>query len=361
MRGLVRVCLCLLSLVSASSAASLRQAPPAIPMAFHRPPSSSSSSSAAAAAATAAAAAARDAAAAGANPTAAAAAPAAAGGESPLRRAAMFPGQGAQCLGMGIASARAHPPSMALFRRASEILNEDLLKLCEEGPLSQLNKTNKAQPALLTASMAAYTRWKDTSDEASTPFDVCCGLSLGEFSALCFSGVLSFDDAVSLTAKRGALMQAAAEETPGCMFAVLGLNQEETEGLCGTVSSSDPTVYCGIANYLCKGNYAVSVSAAAAAQLQAAAAAAKAKRCVQLQVAGAFHSPLMKSAAEGLAKALETTTFSKPQLTSPTQWQGSMEHLVSRGLTEAFEFGPGGVLTGIMKKMGPSVKMTRVE
>ncbi|KAL8274370.1 hypothetical protein Esti_001692 [Eimeria stiedai] len=287
---------------------------------------------------------------------------------------------------MGIKSARSHTPSMHLFRRASEILNEDLFKLCVEGPLEQLNKTNKAQPALLTASMAAYARWKDTSDEASTPFDVCCGLSLGEFTALCFSGVLSFEDAVSLTAKRGALMQAAAEETPGRMFAVLGLTQEETEGLCGNVSAIDPSIYCGVANYLCRGNYAVSVSAAAAAQLQAAAAAAKAKRCVPLQVAGAFHSPLMKSAAEGLAKALETTNFSKPQvpvmlnvdaqihtdpntikqkilqqLTSPTRWQGSMEHLVSRGLTEAFEFGPGGVLTGIMKKVGPSVNMTRVE
>ncbi|KAL8448058.1 hypothetical protein Emed_004057 [Eimeria media] len=311
-------------------------------MAFHHPSPSP--------AAAAAAAAGRDAAATAASPTAAAAtaasptaaaATAPAAGEGPLRRAAMFPGQGAQCLGMGIESARAHPPSMSLFQKASDIL---------------------------------------------VPFDVCCGLSLGEFTALCFSGVLSFEDAVSLTAKRGALMQAAAEETPGCMFAVLGLSQEETEKLCGNVSSADPSIYCGVANYLCKGNYAVSVSAAAAAQLQAAAAAAKAKRCVQLQVAGAFHSPLMKSAAEGLAKALESTPFSKPtvpvilnvdaqihtdpniikqkllqQLTSPTRWQGSMERLVSQGLTEGFEFGPGGVLTGIMKKVSPNVKMTRVD
>ncbi|KAL8453993.1 hypothetical protein Emag_001565 [Eimeria magna] len=343
-------------------------------MAFHYP-----SPAAAAAAATGAAAAAA------ASPTATAAATAGAAGEFPIRRAAMFPGQGAQCLGMGIESARAHPASMALFRKASEILGEDIFKLCEEGPLEELNKTNKAQPALLTASMAAYTRWKDTSDEASTPFDVCCGLSLGEFTALCFSGVLSFEDAVSLTAKRGALMQAAAEETPGCMFAVLGLSQEETERLCERVALTNPSNYCGVANYLCRGNYAVSVSAAAAAQLQAAAAAAKAKRCVQLQVAGAFHSPLMKSASEGLDQALAATPFSKPrvpvilnvdaqihtdpntikqkllqQLTSPTRWQGSMDRLVSLGLTEAFEFGPGGVLTGILKKINPTVKMTRV-
>ncbi|KAL8426780.1 hypothetical protein Efla_003374 [Eimeria flavescens] len=317
--------ICLLSCCSLAAAASLRPPVASITLAFQQQQQPAAAAAAAVRGAMAAAAAAT---------TTEERGPA-------IRRAALFPGQGAQCLGMGVEAARSHGPSMALFERASA---------------------------------------------AALPFDVCCGLSLGEFTALCFSGVLEFEDAVALTARRGALMQAAAEETPGCMFAVLGLSKEETERVCANVISSSPGAHCGVANYLCSGNYAVSVSAAAAKQLEAAAAASKARRCVKLQVAGAFHSPLMAAAAEGLAAALETAQFQTPQipvllnvdaqihtdpqiikqkllqqLTSPTQWQASMERLVAAGLTEAFEFGPGGVLSGILKKIEPRVKLNKVE
>lgn len=348
-------------------------------MAFQRPPAVAAAPAAATAAGTA-------------TPTTTATAAATTGiageataGDQQFKRAALFPGQGAQCLGMGVAAAKTHPPSMRLFNEASEILGLDLLSLCENGPIETLNKTDMAQPALLTASLAAYTKWRDTEKEAMD-FDVCGGLSLGEFSALCFAGVLSFKDAVSLTAKRGALMQAAAEANPGEMYAVLGLGKEETERLCAEVAQADPTGYCGVANYLCKGNYAVSVSRSGVEILQKRASAAKAKRCVKLATAGAFHSPLMKPAADGLQKALESVEFHEPripiilnvdaqihtkpqiikeklllQLSNPTQWQQSMETLGSLGLQEAIEFGPGAVLTKLMNKINPSVTATKVE
>ncbi|OEH79855.1 malonyl- acyl- carrier protein transacylase [Cyclospora cayetanensis] len=261
---------------------------------------------------------------------------------------------------MGVACARSHAPSRRLFEEASEILQYDLLRLLEEGPSDKINKTGVAQPALLTTSLAVYTKWRDTAEEP-VQFDACAGLSLGEYSALCFAGVLSFKDAVALTAQRGSLMQKAAEEHPGDMFAIL-------------------------ANYLCKGNYAVSVSRAAAQALQEAATAAKAKRCIKLQVDGAFHSPLMAPAAEGLATAIESVPFNKPripivlnvdaqihtdpsvikrkllqQLTSPTQWQQSMEHLGELGVEESVEFGPGAVLTKLMNKINPTVRTLHVE
>ncbi|XP_026190845.1 uncharacterized protein LOC34621626 [Cyclospora cayetanensis] len=321
-----------------------------------------------------------------------------------MKRVALFPGQGAQCIGMGVACARSHAPSRRLFEEASEILQYDLLRLLEEGPSDKINKTGVAQPALLTTSLAVYTKWRDTAEEP-VQFDACAGLSLGEYSALCFAGVLSFKDAVALTAQRGSLMQKAAEEHPGDMFAILGLGKEDTERLCAAAAAaaaataaeskcvdgsrpggSGSAAHCGVANYLCKGNYAVSVSRAAAQALQEAATAAKAKRCIKLQVDGAFHSPLMAPAAEGLATAIESVPFNKPripivlnvdaqihtdpsvikrkllqQLTSPTQWQQSMEHLGELGVEESVEFGPGAVLTKLMNKINPTVRTLHVE
>lgn len=157
------------------------------------------------------------------------------------------------------------------------------------------------------------------------PFDVCGGLSLGEYTALCFSGVLEFRDAVKLTAARGALMQAAAEGAPGCMYAVLGLGQQQTEAVCAEVAAAagagaagdkkdDKGWCCVVANYLSDGNYSVSVSEEAADTLQTLARKAGAKKCVKLQVAGAFHSPLMRPAEEGLKETINSVSFCKPNI-----------------------------------------------
>nr|ADE87821.1 malonyl-CoA:acyl carrier protein transacylase [Eimeria tenella] len=379
MKGLALLLLGLLSLCPVCLSVSLLRTP-----AFQGPPAAAAAAAAKRAAVTATAAAAD-------TPPAAAAAATAAG--KPMKRVALFSGQGAQCIGMGVECARRDAAARLLFEEASSILNFDLFNLLLKGPQEKLNETQIAQPALLTASVALFTSWKRAHN---VEIDCCAGLSLGEYSALCCSGVLSFAAAVELTAKRGALMQQAAAANPGEMYAILGLSQQQTEAVCAAAaaaarsssssSSSGEDVYCGVANYLCPGNYAVSVSRSAAAALQQAAAAAAAKRCVRLQVSGAFHSPLMAPAAAGLAAAIAAADFQTPQtpvllnvdaqihtnpqaikqkliqqLTSPTQWQQSMELLGRLGMEESFEFGPGGILSKLNSKINPHVRTVRVE
>ncbi|CDJ39243.1 Malonyl-CoA:acyl carrier protein transacylase [Eimeria tenella] len=285
---------------------------------------------------------------------------------------------------MGVECARRDAAARLLFEEASSILNFDLFNLLLKGPQEKLNETQIAQPALLTASVALFTSWKRAHN---VEIDCCAGLSLGEYSALCCSGVLSFAAAVELTAKRGALMQQAAAANPGEMYAILGLSQQQTEAVCAAAAAAarsssrkEGGVYCGVANYLCPGNYAVSVSRSAAAALQQAAAAAAAKRCVRLQVSGAFHSPLMAPAAAGLAAAIAAADFQTPQTpvllnvdaqihTNPQvikqkliqQWQQSMELLGRLGMEESFEFGPGGILSKLNSKINPHVRTVRVE
>ncbi|PHJ24516.1 acyl transferase domain-containing protein [Cystoisospora suis] len=336
---------------------------------------------------------------------------------------ALFPGQGAQTLGMGVEAARSCAEAKNLFRDASEVVHRDLLRLCEEGPEQELHQTEWAQPALLTASMAAVANWRQrmNPDSPSPSISACIGLSLGEYSALCFAGALSFTDAVHLTRQRGIFMQRAAEHHGGGMAAVLGLNREQIlrlrdsvittlrssrqspmsgpasekgEGHAASLAAPD---VCVVANYLCPGNYAISGSTRALDILEQIALKKttpeedkergfpRAKRVVRLKVSGAFHSEMMQEAAEGLREALAKIELKRPQipvvmnvdagthadpavikeklmrqLTSSVLFDKSLQLLVDRGMREGFEFGPGGVLAGLMKKISQDVKVHQV-
>ncbi|KYK62174.1 acyl transferase domain-containing protein [Toxoplasma gondii TgCatPRC2] len=322
---------------------------------------------------------------------------------------ALFPGQGAQTVGMGVASARQSAAAKAIFTEASEVVGRDMLKLCEEGPEAELHKTEWAQPALLTASMAAVARWKEEQESSESPApapSASLGLSLGEYSSLCFAGALAFPSAVHLTRQRGLLMQRAGESNGGGMAAVLGLSREEASCLRDAVnavlqdrdSAEKGGELCEIANYLCQGNIVFSGSLAGLEVLEELASKKvtpeeakargfpKPKRVVRLKVSGAFHSCLMQEAAEGLRKTLEETEIQTPkipvvmnvdarthadprmikqqlmrQLTNPVLMDKSLELLVDRGMQEGFEFGPGGVLVGLMRKTRQEVKVHQVE
>ncbi|CBZ54252.1 Acyl-carrier-protein S-malonyltransferase, related [Neospora caninum Liverpool] len=309
---------------------------------------------------------------------------------------------------MGVTSARQSAAAKALFKEASEVVGRDLLKLCEEGPEADLHQTEWAQPALLTASMAAVARWKEEQEASASPApspSATLGLSLGEYSSLCFAGALSFPEAVHLTRQRGLLMQKAGEGTGG-MAAVLGLTREQSARLRDAVQatlrgrsgdSARTGEVCEIANYLCPGNIVFSGTRAGIDALEelatqkadpaeAARGFPRAKRVVRLRVSGAFHSCLMQEAAEGLRQALENAEIKTPkipvvmnvdarthadprvikqqlmrQLTNPVLMDKSLELLVDRGMQEGFEFGPGGVLAGLMKKTRQEVKVHQVD
>ncbi|MBY0460536.1 MAG: acyltransferase domain-containing protein, partial [Gemmataceae bacterium] len=209
------------------------------------------------------------------------------------RTAFLFPGQGAQTVGMAAALAASLPAAKDLFRRASDILGYDLLGVCANGPVEQLNATDVSQPAIFVASLAALEQLNAADPDAATGVVATAGLSLGEYTALAFAGSLSFEDGVKLVQARGRAMQAAATATPSGMVSVLGLEVPEVESLVIEARAGDTLE---VANLLCPGNTVVSGSLAALDRLEQL-AAGKEKgglRLVRLAVAGAFHTRLMK-------------------------------------------------------------------
>ena len=274
------------------------------------------------------------------------------------------------------------PKAKELFDQASEILGYDLLHVCTEGPAEKLNSTAVSQPAILVTSLAALEvlRGRDpTVLEAAT---VTAGLSLGEYTALVFAGALGFDDAVRLVDERGRAMQDCAEASPSGMVAVLGMEREAVAALCD-VCRDDGVLQ--IANVLCPGNIVVSGDRAACDRVEAAAPDAGAMKCVRLEVAGAFHTPLMQPAVERLTAALATVEFSVPRIpvvsnvdarphTDPdeirgllarqvvgvVEWQASVAYILSTGVGSAWEVGPGRVLRGLMKRINRSLPTSGV-
>lgn len=205
--------------------------------------------------------------------------------------AVMFPGQGAQFVGMCTDVVKEVPAAKALFDEASEILGYDLLQVCTEGPKERLDSTVVSQPAIFVASMAAVEKFKHQEGQAAVDAATCAmGLSLGEYSALCFAGALSFADGVKITKARGEAMQAASDAVDTGMVSVIGLDSEKVKELCGAASAKSGAKV-QIANYLCSGNYAVSGENTACDVL---AEIAKpdfgARMTVKLAVAGAFHT-----------------------------------------------------------------------
>ncbi|CAI5498217.1 unnamed protein product [Closterium sp. Naga37s-1] len=292
--------------------------------------------------------------------------------------AALFPGQGAQSVGMG-AEAAAVPATAALFAKASEILGYDLLDVCVNGPKEKLDLTAVSQPAIYVASLAAVEALRAQEGGAAklASIDVAAGLSLGEYTALAFADAFSFEDGLKLVQLRGEAMQAAADAAPSAMVSVIGLGADKVQALCDAANEDvEESQRVQIANFLCNGNYAVSGGVEGCKAVEAKAKSFKARMTVRLAVAGAFHTRFMAPAVPRLEEALANTTFHTPripivsnvdmrphsdpaviksilaqQITSPVQWEGSLKQLLARGLTESYELGPGKVIAGIMKRV----------
>mmetsp|Transcript_25465 Transcript_25465/g.58705 ORF Transcript_25465/g.58705 Transcript_25465/m.58705 type:complete len:381 (-) Transcript_25465:163-1305(-) len=289
----------------------------------------------------------------------------------------LFPGQGAQKVGMCKELAEECPAAKELFEQASDILGYDLLDRVITGPKETLDTTAVSQPAIFVASMGAVEKLKQ--DEGAGIVDeatVAMGLSLGEYSALCFAGALSFEDGVKITKARGEAMQAAADAADSGMVSVIGLDAEKTKALCEK-ASKDSGAKVQIANYLCKGNYTVSGDTAACQKLiEIAKPEFKARMAVKAAVAGAFHTDFMAPAVEKLEEALAAADFKTPrvpvvsnvdakphpepedikatlakQVTMPVMWETQMSDLVASGLEKAYECGPGTVIAGVMKRI----------
>ena len=296
----------------------------------------------------------------------------------------MFPGQGAQFVGMCADVCQTYPAAKALFDEASEILGYDLLEKCIHGPKELLDTTTVSQPAIFVASMAAVEQLKATSPQ--TVPTVAMGLSLGEYSALCYAGALSFADGVRITKARGEAMQAASDAVDSGMVSVIGLDSDTVKKLCIMASETSGTKV-EIANYLCTGNYAVSgATEACNAVIALAKPEFKARMTVKLAVAGAFHTDFMKPAVATLEQVLEGITFHKPripvisnvdakphsdpavikqllatQVTSPVMWEATMESIIAGGLEKAYELGPGKVTAGILKRFDKSLECENIE
>ena len=302
--------------------------------------------------------------------------------------ALVFPGQGAQSVGMLGGWCEGQRRAMELFDRASAILGYDLAAICRSGPADTLNATSVSQPALLVTSLAALEvlAARDPAVVAACP--ITAGLSLGEYTALVFAGAIDFDDAVRVVDVRGRAMQECAGErgsdgtSAGGMVAVLGLERDRVVELCDEARGGD---VLGVANVLCPGNVVVSGADAACRRLEAAAVAAGAMKCVRLEVAGAFHTTLMQRAVEKLAEALERTAVRPPripvvsnvdarphadpaeikgllarQVCGVVEWQASVEYLLSTGVRGVCEVGPGRVLRGLMRRIDRTVACSGV-
>jgi len=299
----------------------------------------------------------------------------------------MFPGQGAQFVGMCADVCKDVPASKALFDEASEILGYDLLQKCTEGPKGELDSTTISQPAIFVASMAAVEKLRaEEGDEAVDAATCAMGLSLGEYSALCFADAISFADGVKVTKARGEAMQAASDAVDSGMVSVIGLSKEKVGELCEAASEKSGEKV-QIANLLCNGNYAVSGHMKACDTLcEIAKPDFKARMTVKLSVAGAFHTDFMAPAVEALKEVLEGVEIKKPripvisnvdakphtdpavikellakQVTSPVLWEDSMQSMLSHGFERAVELGPGKVTAGVLKRTDKSAACTNVE
>jgi [acyl-carrier-protein] S-malonyltransferase len=298
------------------------------------------------------------------------------------RTAFLFPGQGAQTVGMAGSLCASLPAAKALFDRAAAILGYDLLNVCVHGPAERLNATDVSQPAIFVASLAALEQLKTAEPDAASDVVATAGLSLGEYTALVFAGALSFEDGLKVVQARGRAMQDAAEATPSGMVSVLGLELPEVEALAIEGRSAGTLE---IANYLCQGNTVLSGSLAAIEKVEQIALKNGGIRTVRLAVAGAFHTNLMKPADERLATALASATINTPtvpvwsnvdakphtdpaeirgllvrQVVSPVRWDETMRGLVASGVERFYEIGPGRVLAGLLKRVNRKADIRNV-
>lgn len=289
----------------------------------------------------------------------------------------LLPGQGAQAVGMGKAFYDRFPESRDFYKRANTHIGFDLTALCFDGPQEKLTQTEFCQPALLVTSVAAYAAFR-TVWPASAPAGAA-GLSLGELTALTVAEAMSFQDALYLVQARAVAMAECAAHHPGAMLAVIGLLPDAVQEVCKQAGVT-------AANLNAQDQVVLSGTAPAIGSAEGLAKAAGAKRALRLDVAGAFHSPLMQEASDTFRRAVSKVSFAQPkfpvisnvtgrpvpdareipdllvkQIVSPVQWEASMKFLVGRGAGVFVEFPPARVLTGLLRKIDPSVKGVAVE
>lgn len=291
------------------------------------------------------------------------------------KKIAVFAGQGAQAPGMGKDLAAEHPECAALFAEADDILGFKLSDICFEGPAEELTKTNICQPAIFVMSAACYTALKKIKPEVS--FDAMAGLSLGEWTALWAAGAVSFADTVKLLEARGRFMQEACEMQPSGMVSILRVPAAVAEEIAAETG-------CHVSNYNTAEQTVISGTKEQVAAAEAL-AATKGARAMVLQVAGAYHSQFMAPAAEKLAEVLAAANINAPavpvmsnftgkyhgtaeeikqamlqQICGSVRWQQNVEALAADGATKFVEFGPGRVLTGMIKRIAPTAALYNV-
>lgn len=287
----------------------------------------------------------------------------------------IFAGQGAQVPGMGKDLAQ-DGEIASLFEKANSVLGFDLAKICFEGPAEELTKSNVCQPAIFVVSYAAYLALQK---RRPTAFAAAAGLSLGEWGALCAAGVLDFDATLTVLEARGRFMQEACEAAPSGMIAIVGASAEQLDALCAKTGCTVANINSAAQQVLSGSKEAIAAAAAAAKELGI-------KRALPLATAGAFHSAFMAPAREKLAPVLDQITFNAPkipvlsnitgqphandpaaikaamleQVTGTTNWAADIETAKALGGTRFVEFGPGKVLSGLIKKIDASLETYNV-
>jgi len=284
------------------------------------------------------------------------------------RTVLFFPGQASQYVGMAKDLYESSAEVRHLYELAADEISVDIARLSFEGPVDELKRTRFTQPAILLHSLAVL---KILGDDVPD-FDYAAGHSLGEYGALAATGALSFEDAIRAVVKRAALMEDACQKNPGTMAAVMGLTPEQVQKICDQAS---PVGVVVPANFNSEGQIVISGDIAAVEKAAELAKAAGARRAMMLQVGGAFHSPLMEPARQGLEEFLRSMTINRPsrpvianvtakpvtereqikallvkQVTSPVRWAQTMAYLRQAGVTRIYEIGPGKVLTGLAKR-----------
>jgi [acyl-carrier-protein] S-malonyltransferase len=289
-----------------------------------------------------------------------------------MKKAYVFPGQGAQFVGMGKDLYDAHPNLRIYFEKANDILGFDITKLMFEGTIEDLTQTDVTQPAVFIHSVV-----QAMSIDNFKP-DMVAGHSLGEFTALVCNQTLKYEDALKLVSIRANAMQKACVSNPSTMAAVLGMEDAQVDAICQSITNEVVVA----ANYNCPGQLVISGSMEGVALASEKLKEAGAKRVLPLKVGGAFHSPLMMSAKEELSQAINSCDFAEPicpiyqnisakpftnpneikqnlidQLTGSVRWTQTIQHMISDGATQFIEVGPGNALMGMIKKINADVEV----
>lgn len=291
----------------------------------------------------------------------------------------LFAGQGSQYVGMGKDLYESFSLAKTIFDRADKTLGFSISTLCFEGPREELTKTQNCQPAILTMSIAAWEAFRSKIKNQKSKVCYAAGLSLGEYSALVASQAISFEDAVYLVKRRGKFMEEAGLKHSGKMASILGLDLETVKDICQQTNAE-------IANINCPGQIVISAGIKEIDEAERLAKEKGAKMVITLEVSAAFHSALMKEASLKLAKEIDRIKINKPdmtvisnvsakpynsaseikenlikQVTSSVLWEDSMRFILSQGITKFFEFGPGKVLKGLMRRIEPNAEVINIE